>query len=267
MLPRMVLLLSLAAGSAFGDEVSSPKAPAGMVSILAGEFTMGRTFETDDDKRGMRPLVLRDDRPAHTVKLDAYFMDSHEVTQAQYEEFVKATGRRVPYHWLEGVAPGGKQNDPVHNVDWADANAYCSWQGKRLPTEAEWERAARGGEEEKRYPWGDDKPDRQLALFNTPLGPGPVGSHQPNPFGLHDMAGSVSEWCSDWFARTYYERSPKKNPKGPDKGMYKIIRGGSWADGPQRITVFFRNWVRTNQRTPNLGFRCVQDAPETGAAQ
>ena len=266
-LTRTVLLLSLIAASASGDEARPPEAPSGMVFVPAGEFTMGRTFETDGDRRGMRPLILRDDRPAHTVRLDAYFMDLSEVTQARYQEFVKATGRRAPYHWPDGVMPDGKQNFPVYNVDWDDANAYCSWQGKRLPTEAEWERAARGDQEEKRYPWGNDKPDRQLALFNTPLGPGPVGSHRPNPFGLHDMAGSVSEWCSDWFDRTYYERSPMENPTGPNEGMYKIIRGGSWADGPQRITVFFRNWVRTNQRTPNLGFRCVQGVAEAGAAQ
>lgn len=267
MLPRTALLLSVIVSGAFADEVGSQEAPAGMVLIPAGEFTMGRTFETADDKRGMRPLVLRDDRPAHVVRLGAYFMDAREVTQAQYAEFVKATGHRTPYHWVDGAAPEGKEDHPVHNVDWEDADTYCAWQGKRLPTEAEWERAARGGEEGKRYPWGDDKPDRQRALFNTPLGPGPGGSHPTNPFGLYDMAGSVSEWCSDRFERTYYERSPKENPQGPAEGMYKIIRGGSWADGPQRVTVFFRNWVRTNQRTPNLGFRCVQDASETRAAQ
>lgn len=260
-------MLFLIAGSAFADETTSREVPAGMVFIPAGEFTMGRTFETDADRRGMRPLILRDDRAAHTVRLDAYFMDSREVTQARYAEFVTATGHRTPYHWLQGVVPQGKQNDPVHNVDWEDANSYCTWQGKRLPTEAEWERAARGGAEEKRYPWGDDKPDRKLALFNTPLGPGPVGSHRPNPFGLYDMAGSVSEWCSDWFDRTYYERSPEENPQGPAEGTHRIIRGGSWADGPQRLTVFFRNWVRPNQRTPNLGFRCVRDVAEAGAAQ
>ena len=267
MLLCRVLLLSVIASGAFADEVGSQDAPAGMVLIPAGGFTMGRTFETTDDKRGMRPLVLRDDRPAHVVRLGVYFMDTHEVTQADYAEFVRATGHRTPYHWVNGVTPEGKQDHPVHNVDWQDADTYCAWRDKRLPTEAEWERAARGGEEGKRYPWGDDKPDRQRALFNTPSGPGPVGSYPSNPFGLHDMAGSVSEWCSDWFERTYYERSPKNDPQGPPEGMYKIIRGGSWADGPQRISVFFRNWVRTNQRTPNLGFRCVQDAPETSAAQ
>ena len=265
MLQRVALLLCVIAFGAFADEVGSSDAPAGMVLIPAGEFTMGRTFETPDYKKGMRPRILRDDRPAHTVRLDAYFMDAREVTQAQYEDFVQATGHRSPYHWKDDSAPDGKEDHPIHNVDWADADAYCTWQGKHLPTEAEWERAARAGEEGKRYPWGDDKPDRDRALFNTPLGPGPVGSHPPNAFGLHEMAGSVSEWCSDWFARTYYEHSPPENPQGPEEGMYKIIRGGSWADGPQRITVFFRNWVRTNQRTPNLGFRCAKDAPGTAA--
>jgi formylglycine-generating enzyme len=229
----------------------------GMALIPAGTFTMGRTRETPDDKTGMRPLVLRDDRPPHKVTLDEFWMDTHEVTQAQYAEFVKKTGHRTPYHWLNGKLPEGKEKHPVHNVDWNDATAYCKWAGKRLPTEAEWERAARGGLEGQDYPWGD-KITPADARFNTAEGPGPVGSYKPNAFGLYDMAGSVSEWCNDWFERTYYESSPAKNPQGPETGQYKIIRGGSWADGPRRVTVFFRNWVRPNQTTPNLGFRCVQ---------
>ena len=267
MLLRVTLLLCAVASGVLADESGALDAPDGMVLIPAGTFTMGRTFETPDDKTGMRPIILRDDQPAHAVRLNAYFMDSREVTQSEYAEFVESTKRRAPYHWVDGTAPAGAENHPVHNVDWSDANAYCTWQEKRLPTEAEWESAARGGEEGKRYPWGDDKPDRLRALFNTPLGPGPVAGHRPNGFGLYDMAGSISEWCSDWFERTYYERSPNENPPGPKDGMYKMIRGGSWADGPQRITVFFRNWVRVNQRTPNLGFRCAKDAPETGAAE
>ena len=253
------LLIALAAPLAWADELPAATPPDGMVLIPAGEFTMGRAKTTQDDKTGMRPLVLRDDRPAHVVFLDAYYVDTHEVTQGQYERFVEATGRRTPYHWPAGSAPDGKRDHPVHNVDWDDAKGYCDWRGKRLPTEAEWERAARGGLEGKDYPWGDDSPTRDQARYNTPAGPGPVGSFLPNAFGVHDVAGGVSEWCSDWFDRIYYETSPSKNPQGPDDGMYRVIRGGSWSDGPRRITVFFRNWVRPNQRTPNIGFRCVKD--------
>ena len=120
--------------------------------------------------------------------------------------------------------------------------------------------AARGGLDGKDYPWGDQAAKPEHARFSTPKGPGPVALYDPNAFGLYDMAGGVSEWCSDWFARTYYEVSAAENPQGPAEGLYKMIRGGAWSDGPKRLTVFFRNWVRPNQRTPNLGFRCAKDA-------
>ncbi len=235
------------------------EAPPGMVLIPAGEFTMGRTFTTSDDETGMRPLILRDDRPAHTVRLDAYWMDATEVTHAAYAEFVTTQSHRPPYHWLDGDLPERLERYPAYNVDWHDARAFCEWKDKRLPTEAEWERAARGNLEGARYPWGDEKPDRDKARFSTQAGPAPVAQHSPNGFGLYDMAGSVAEWCNDWFERTYYSNSPLENPSGPWEGMYRIVRGGAWSDGPNRITVFFRNWIRPNQRTPNLGFRCVQD--------
>ena len=265
-LRRAALLAGLAAAVAWdagGGGVPDPSqdAPAGMVLVPAGEFTMGRTFSTTDDETGMRPLVLRDDLPAHKVALEAYWMDITEATQEEYAEFVAATGHRAPYHWLGGEMPGHAAKHPVHNVDWDDARSYCEWRGKRLPTEAEWERAARGGAEGERYPWGDGKPNRDKARYATQLGPSAVAQHPPNEFGLHDMAGGVAEWCQDWFDRTYYSVSPPAGPRGPDDGTYKIIRGGAWSDGPNRITVFFRNWVRPNQRTPNLGFRCVKDAP------
>lgn len=222
-----------------------------MASIPAGEFTMGRTRETSDDKTNMRPMILRDDRPAHKVYLDAFTIDTHEVTHAEYGAFVKATGRRAPYHSLEG-----KDQLPVYNVAWEDADAYCRWAGKRLPTEAEWEKAARGGLEAQDYPHGD-KITPADARFNS-KGPGPAGAFKPNAYGLYDMAGGVSEWVADWFDRAYYETSPAKNPQGPAAGKYKLIRGGAWSDGPRRVTVFFRNWVRPNQTTPNIGFRCAK---------
>jgi formylglycine-generating enzyme required for sulfatase activity len=223
-----------------------------MVLIPAGEFTMGRTKLTPDDNTKMRPQVLLDDRPAHKVYLDAYYMDAHEVTNVQYAAFVKATGHRKPYHWSQPV----DDRLPVFNVDWDDAKAYCAWAGKRLPTEAEWERAARGGKEALDYPWGD-KIDAKMALYNT-AAPGKVAQFPANDLGLYDMAGGVSEWCADWFERTYYEKSTSRNPRGPKEGEYKIIRGGAWSDSPRRVTVFFRNWVRPNQRTPNVGFRCAR---------
>ncbi|MBI1790719.1 MAG: formylglycine-generating enzyme family protein [Acidobacteria bacterium] len=228
--------------------------PEGMVLVPAGEFLMGRTKLTPDDKTKMRPIVLLDDRPDHKVWLDAFFIDKTEVTQGQYAKFLAATGRKPPYHWSRRPA----DDYPIYNVDWEDARAYCAWAGKRLPSEAEWERAARGGQEGRDYPWGD-KADSKMARYNVETGPGAVAQYPPNGFGISDMAGSVSEWTADWFEREYYRSSPAKNPAGPEAGEYKAIRGGGWPDSAERITVFFRNWVRPNQKTPNLGFRCVKD--------
>lgn len=231
----------------------------GMVQVPAGEFTMGRTKSTRDDSTKMRPQVLLDDRPAHKVWVDAFEMDAREVTNARYAKFVAATGRKTPYHWVGGKVPEGQESYPIYNVDWADADAFCKWDGKRLPTEAEWERAARGGLEGMDYPWGDGIKSAQ-ALFNVQTGPGPVGQFAPNAFGLFDMAGGVSEWCSDWWDHDYYGRGENKSPKGPAQGLYKIMRGGAWSDSPKRVTVFFRNWAAPEQKTPNVGFRCAANA-------
>jgi formylglycine-generating enzyme required for sulfatase activity len=230
---------------------------AEMVLIPAGEFTMGRTRLTKDDSTKMRPIVLLDDRPARKVTLNAFELDKTEVTNEAYAAFVKAAGRKPPYHWEQGRVPEGQTRFPVYNVDWDDAQAYCAWSGKRLPTEAEWERAARGGKDGLNYPDGD-KITAKEALFGVQTGPQNVAQFPPNAFGLHDMAGSVSEWTADWFEREYYSKSEPANPKGPPTGIYKVIRGGAWSDSAPRITVFFRNWVRPNQKTPNLGFRCAK---------
>lgn len=253
----LALLLPLSA-----EEPAKDPPAEGMVLIPAGEFMMGRAKTTRDDEVGMRPLILRDDRPYHAVYLDGYWMDAKEVTHAEYKKFVEATGHTPPRHWKDGAMPAQRASQPIYNVDWHDATAYCEWSGKRLPTEAEWERAARGGLEGKDYPWGDEGPSPQKARYNTPLGPGPVGEFKPNGLGLYDMAGGVSEWCFDWFDRTYYENSPARNPRGPDEGLYRIVRGGAWSDSPKRLLVSFRNWVRPDQKTANLGFRCVRDASE-----
>jgi formylglycine-generating enzyme required for sulfatase activity len=225
-----------------------------MVSIPAGQFTMGRSKLTSDDKTNMRPHVLLDDRPQHKVTISAFQIDRHEVTNAQYQKFVDATHRKAPYHWVNGRP---EADLPIYNVTWDDANSYCQWKGERLPTEAEWERAARSGKEEQDYPWGDQA-DAKRARFNVTTGPGPVAKFPPNDFGIYDMAGNVSEWTADWFDGSYYQNSPTVDPKGPPSGEYKVIRGGAWSDSNKRITVFFRNWVRPNQRTPNIGFRCAR---------
>lgn len=231
---------------------------AQQVLIPEGTFTMGRTKVTADDNTKMRPHVLLDDRPPHAVKLKAFKLDAKEVTHEEYAAFVAATKRATPYHWTQGKMPQHLARVPAYNVTWEDARAYCEWKQQRLPTEAEWERAARGGLDSQSYPWGD-RADAKTAWYAQGSGPGPVGRYKPNAFGLYDMAGNVSEWTADWFSGGYYKESPAENPKGPETGVYKVIRGGAWSDPASRITVFFRNWVRPTQRQPNIGFRCAAD--------
>lgn len=228
-----------------------------MAEIPAGEFQMGRSKVTKDDSTGMRPQVLLDDRPVHKVALGAFSIDRYEVTNSKYAAFLKATSRRAPRHWVAGRVPAGMENHPVYNVDWEDASAYCKWEGKRLPTEAEFERVARSGKDGQSYPWGD-KWEAKNAKFNSQTGPAAVGQFPPNDFGVYDIVGNMAEWTADWYDHDYYQASPAENPKGPASGEYKIIRGGAWSDPPARLTVFFRNWVRPNQKTPNIGFRCAK---------
>jgi sulfatase modifying factor 1 len=201
---------------------------------------------------------MKDDRPVRRIHVDAFYMDEHEVTNEQYAAFISATHHRCPYNWPQGKYPEGKGNLPVVDVSWEDASAYAKWAGKRLPTEAEWERAARGLVEGAKYPWGDGEPTKADARFNVSDGPGPVAGAKPNYFGLFDMAGNVWEWCSDWYDKDYYAASPDRNPQGPDSGMYRVLRGGSWADISKYLTCANRSWARQAERSPNIGFRCVR---------
>lgn len=228
-----------------------------LVLIPAGEFTMGRNRLTPDDKTNMRPHVLLDDVPAAKVYVSAFDLDKYEVTNQEYAAFVEKTEHRKPYHWVGGRFASGAETVAIYNVSWDDAKAYCESEGNRLPTESEWERAARGGRELMDYPTGGTIDGKQ-ARFNGTAGPGRVGEFPANDFGLFDMAGNVAEWTADWFDREYYKRAEAKDRKGPAAGEYKVIRGGAWSDPAPRITVFFRNWVRPNQRSPNIGFRCAR---------
>ena len=236
-----------------------PAAEPGMVFIPAAEFRRGRSHALPDDDLKWYPVLMRDDRPVKPVWLDAFYLDEHEVTNEQYAVFVKATRHRAPVHWPQGKLPAGKEKLPVVNVSWDDAVAYTKWAGKRLPTEAEWERACRGVTEGKKYPWGDQNPNAKLARFNVIDGPGEVCKFPPNYFGLYDMAGNVWEWVSDWYEKDYYQRAPARNPQGPEKGMYRVLRGGSWADVTKYLTCANRSWARPAERSPNIGFRCAKN--------
>jgi formylglycine-generating enzyme required for sulfatase activity len=262
-----------------------------MVAIPGGAFTMG----TDE---GM-PF----EGPAHRVRVSPFFMDRHEATHRDFSRFVKATGHRTESEkqgwsgvfdpkkkeWVtqkgadwrhpEGPASRAREKEPVVHVSWDDAAAYCAWAGKRLPTEAEFERASRGGRESSRYPWGDTYKPKGRFQSNVWQGtfpendrgedgfPGlaPVGRFPPNPYGLFDISGNVWEWTADWFAADAYAKTPSGalDPQGPSAGEEKVIRGGSWLCSDNYCTGYR---VAARQKTPrdsglnNLGFRCVQDA-------
>jgi iron(II)-dependent oxidoreductase len=259
--------------------------PPNMAEIPSGEFWMGRVHMFNADEQGylLRPRI--DDVPAHLVQVDGFYIDKYEVTDDDYIKFVQATRHRAPFHWKDGSIPQGHGQYPVYNVSWDDAKAYCEWAGKRLPTEAEWEKAARGGVEKTLYPWGDvllpgakkaynaDEgearsagPVRKLAQYGMPNGPTRVGSFPPNGFGIYDMIGNVAEWVNDWYDRTYYSVSPDSNPKGPDAGMNRVIRGSSWGDPIEVISVeeprvagiHYRNFLIPSHRTNVVGFRCAK---------
>ncbi len=235
--------------------MSTAKDGSVLVVIPAGEFLMG--------SEGGYP----NERPVHAVFVKTFALSQYPVTNAQYEQFVKETGHRVPYlddprveseNWNREqlTHPPGRGQHPVVLVSWRDAQAYCEWAGGRLPTEAEWEKAARGGLEGKLYPWGDDI-DPSLANYDTRTGTTPVGSYPANDYGLYDMAGNVWEWVADWYDPKYYQRSPH-HPPGPEQGTVRVLRGGAWLLFPQFCRVAYRFRNSPDFRFNLIGFRLAQ---------
>jgi formylglycine-generating enzyme required for sulfatase activity len=239
-----------------------------MARIPAGDYWMGRTRLWLMDEIGWQLRDRADDRPVHRVNLPAFLLDVHEVTNGEYAALVAKKGVEAPYHWGGRLPSAGKERLPIYNVSWHDAVTYCKALGKRLPTEAEWERAARGGTADLDYPWGNDYADEpagegakpaKRAQSGSASGPLPVGSFAANAYGLYDMSGNVWEWVADWYDLNYYSVSPTENPPGPARGLYKVIRGGGWADTESRYgTVYFRNFTLPDTRQPTIGFRCVR---------
>ena len=230
------------------------------VYVPAGEFEMGS--ENGDDN----------ERPVHLVYLDAYWMDQTEVTNEMYARCVQAGICAAPRPSNSSHRPkyyGHPIYDdyPVINVSWNDAANYCEWADRRLPTEAEWEKAARGGLEGKEYPWGDEYPvcepgaangaryDDSLGCDNTDTKR--VGSYSANGYGLYDMAGNVGELVADWYAEDYYKNSPTNNPQGPAFGNFRGFRGGSWGFDVKGLRSAYRNKISTSWNY--LGFRCAYD--------
>ena len=227
-----------------------------MVLIPAGSFEMGDHFSEGEE----------DELPVHKVTLDAFYMDTHEVTVGQFKQFVNQTGYDYDHMWDDVAKYSPGDDYPMIYVNWNDATTYAEWAGKRLPTEAEWEYAARGGLVGQRYVWGDDeKLARDYANYEWVEGKdkwelcSPVGSFKPNGYGLYDMAGNVLEWCADRYDGNYYTNSPVNNPQGQEDSIYKyrVLRGGSWLALTNSLRLAYRPIDNPNSRYIYYGFRCV----------
>ena len=259
-----MLLVLVGCGDEFANEVKDEVADTGpekeiiwekdgkeMVLIPAGSFEMGDHFnEGADDGREL---------PVHTVQLDAFYMDVHEVTVGQFKQFVEQSGYNYGGNWDSVAKYSPRDEYPMIYVNWNDAVAYAKWAGKRLPTEAEWEYAARGGLVGKRYPWGDEI-THDDANYDRKVGkPAVVGSYPANGYGLYDMAGNAWEWCQDRYGENYYSSSPAKNPPGPGSGSYRVLRGGACYDNASNyhLRVAYRSNYIPAGRYLGLGFRCV----------
>jgi len=228
-----------------------------LMYVPAGDFLMGSLERTGGD----------DEHPQHTVYLDAYWIDQTEVTNAMYEKCVTAGSCTRPFNSSSITHSSYYGNSqfsdyPVIYVDWNQAQSYCQWAGRELPTEAQWEKAARGLDGQT-YPWGNQTPNQNRVNYNSKIGDTtPVGQYLDgsSPFGTLNMAGNVKEWVKDWYSSDYYSNSPTNNPSGPTTGTKRVVRGGSWH------YYDFEN-IRTASRANdsptfsdiNIGFRCVQN--------
>lgn len=246
----------------FKDQSLSPKRvgndEAPMVLVPEGAFTMGSPEGEGEP----------DEHPQHIVHLDNFYIDQYEVTVERYRRFMKVTNRPAPDYW-EYVELSRDTKKPVVAIDWQDAHDYCEWAGKRLLTEAEWEKASRGTDK-RTYPWGEFAPNSSTANFGESSTEEKVyeqqlrevGSYErgKSPYEVYDMAGNVFEWVQDWYGENYYQTSPRESPTGPPIGEFKVLRGGSWDFVPKVLRTAYRFRFDPTGRLASFGFRCAQDA-------
>ena len=220
------------------------------VTVRRGWFLMG----SDEGQEA--------ERPVHRVWLDAFQIARYPVTRGEYTAFLEVTDHERPREWDNPAF--ARSDQPVVGVNWHDAEAYCRWRSVRdgevrLPTEAEWERAARGGPDGRRYPWGDEIPDWVPNNGNGPLeGPWPVAFGKPNGFGLYGIAANIHEWCADWHARDFYDVSPAVNPVGPAEGRRRASRGGAWRHALTVNRTAARSSLDPSFRYTDYGFRLAR---------
>jgi len=241
------------------ERLATIEVPDGMALVPAGWFLMG-SDPNKDHAAGPQ------EQPQHRVYLDAFQIDRFEVSNVDYLRFILATGTDWPPFWREQPFPEKMVRHPVINVSWHEADAYCRWASKRLPTEAEWEKAARGVDG-RIFPWGDEPagwiksniahPGSKRGFKYPPLANINRYDKGVSPYSVYQMAGNVSEWVADWFDPEYYRRGDNENPKGPESGDVKVFRGGSWNEDPEVARSAGRNAGAPDRRSYLTGFRCA----------
>lgn len=242
------------------ERLAVMEAPEGMVTVPAGWFLMGSDPRRDPDAGPQ-------ERPQRWVYLDAFAIDRYEVTNVHYLRFVLAGGAPWPPYWRADPFPEKMAWHPVIGVSWREADAYCRWAGKRLPTEAEWEKAARGTDG-RIFPWGDEPAGwlksniahagSKRGLRYPPLANVNRYDRGASPYGVYQMAGNAAEWVADWFDPESYRRGPDVNPHGPERGTDRVFRGGSWNEDPEVARSAGRGAAEPEHRSYLIGFRCAR---------